>query len=1058
MKRFFVLLAFFAFVGTQLLQAQTKQISGTVTSTEDGLGLPGVSVVVKGTTIGVISDIDGVYELTVPEDAQTLVFSFVGMKSQEMDIGSQTTIDIALEPDVFGLEEVVVTGVSTGTPTKKLGFSVGKVNEQTIQEVPAVDAANALRGKVAGVRIVKPSGNPSANTQIRLRGSTSISGGQSPLIIVDGMITSGNLNDINMEDVKSIEVIKGSAGASLYGSLAGNGVIQIITKRGGTAVGAKDTRITIKNEYGQSFLGSDYPLTEKHFWKVDATGWINDALGNRMQDIEYINPQPTWTSADSGQMINSKLIADNDYWVLNDHVTEVYKPQPFYTNYVSLSSKFQKMNFHASWENKHIGGVIEGLPPYVRRNARVNVDFVPNIKWKLTVSASYNTKDGVGVTERGQGANIFYSCLMAEPHIDFMEKDEDGDYIATFEDYDNNWQNPLYMSHNRRYEQDHGRILGGATLRYSPVDWASFQAEYSLDQTNWNNRTYYPIGYKTPGMNALRFGSLDMSFGKYWAKVAALQADFNKTFADFNVGLTLRYLYEDYFSENLSGGGDKFTSKGVIDLGSVDPDTRSVNSGFNETLAENVFANLKLDYQGKVIFDGLIRRDGSSRFGEDERYQTYFRSSVAYIFTEDFTIPAIDFGKFRVSYGTSGQRPGFSAQYETYSVGASGISPNVLGNKDLKPSTVEAFEIGLNLGFLNSYTFEFNYESSKAKNQFLAVPLSKVAGYTSQWQNAGTMETSALEFSLGGTPVKAGDLRWDFDITWDHITQKITDLGRPAWTQGTAAVAIFRVEEDVPYGTMYGNILIEAINELNLDDDGYVMNDPQYSPNYDPTDPVYDPLDPTYNPYANKNHVPADFKVNEDGYVILTETENTRAEKVLFEVDEDGVPVVDKIGDSNPDFNFGFSNTFSFKGLSLYVLLEGQKGGDIYNYTRQLMNFNNRHGDFETYAEMGKSVEYHNGSSAMYNKADPNSYYVEDGGYIKVREVALAYTIRGSSLGMSFLEDVKIHASGTNLLTFTKYTGFDPEVSFSGNATNFRVDEYAYPNFKTWTVGLTLRF
>jgi len=1035
MKRFTVFFAFLVFLAFQL-QAQVQQITGTVTSSEDGLVIPGVSIVVKGTTYGSITDLDGNYTLAVPEDAVALIFSFVGMKTQDINIDGRETIDVVMDPDVFGLDEVVVTGVASGTPTKKLGFSIGKVREDQLEKVPAIDAANAIRGKVAGVRIVQPSGNPSSQAQIRLRGSTSISGEQSPLIIVDGMITSGSLSDINMEDVKSIEIIKGSAGASLYGSLAGNGVIQIITKRGGTNTGGQKTRITIKNEYGQSFLNSDYPLTKHHYWQMDPETGRRD---KDFLDVEYINnPQD---AADSANYAFQKLVADNDYSVLYDHVKEIYVPQPYFTNYVSISHNSQLFQFHTSFENKNVTGIVEGEDPWIRKNFRMNVDFTPTPEWKLSLSTSYNMVDGYAATERGQGDNIFYSALMAEPNINFLEKDENGEYVNQFEDYDNNWHNPLYMAANRRYQRNRDRLLAGGELQYKPLEWLKFTGQFSLDRTDYDNQTFYPIGYVTPGKSILNFGQYDVDRNVNWKQVAAFEAMAEQEFGDLNTRLILKYLYEDRHREGLHGGGDHFISQGVQTLNSVLASSREATSYIYDYKAENVFANLVLDFKDKFIFDGLIRRDGSSRFGADSRYATYFRTAFAYILSEDITIPSVDFLKLRASYGTSGQRPEWQAQYETYSVSAAGISPGVLGNKLLKPSTVGALEVGLNVGFLQKFDFTANYEDSQAKDQFLEVPLSKVAGYSSQWQNAGTMHTTSLEFSLNGAPVRNKDFSWDFGLTWDKITQEITDLGRPAWTLTTAAASVFRIEEGKPYGLMYGNQLVTSIDQLTIDENSYVMNDYGYDPNA-PED----------------NKTTADFVVNDDGYVIVNGTQGTRAESVHFIIDDEGTPVVDEIGNTNPDFNFGFHNTLTFKGLSLYVLFEGQVGGDIYNYTRQLMNFNDRHGDFETYAAMGKSVDYHNGSSKLYNKCDPSDYYVEDGGYMKLRELSLSYSLSGNKIGAGFLQDITLGITARNILTITNYSGFDPEVSYSGNATNFRVDEYTYPHFATWTASLQFTF
>ena len=223
MKKIMLLIAIVLFIGGQLVYAQTKSISGVVVTSEDGSSVPGASVSVEGTTLGTVTNIDGKFSFNVPEDAKKLVVSFVGMKTIKLPIGDQTTFNITLDPDVFGLDEVIVAGVASGTPRKKLTISVARVNEEDLKQVPASSAASALQGKVSGVKIVSARGNPGSAASIRLRGATAIRGSQAPLIIIDGVMLEGTLADINVDDISSMEVVKGAAASALYGSRAGNG-------------------------------------------------------------------------------------------------------------------------------------------------------------------------------------------------------------------------------------------------------------------------------------------------------------------------------------------------------------------------------------------------------------------------------------------------------------------------------------------------------------------------------------------------------------------------------------------------------------------------------------------------------------------------------------------------------------------------------------------------------------------------------------------------------------------------------------------------------------------
>ena len=268
-----LLIAVVLFLGGQLLNAQTKNISGVVKSSEDGLSVPGASISVKGTTVGTVTDIEGNFELTIPSDAKTLVFSFVGLKTIELPVGNQTVFNVTLEPDVFGIDEVIVSGVSADTPRKKLSVSVGRVGEQELKEVPASSAASALQGKMAGVTVTSTTGEPGSGSTILVRGATQISGSQNPLIIVDGVQMQGTLADINVDDIESIEVVKGASASALYGSQAGNGVVVVTTKRG-KSLSQGESVVTFRNEYGVNTVSSTYDLSKSHAF-ILADDWQN---------------------------------------------------------------------------------------------------------------------------------------------------------------------------------------------------------------------------------------------------------------------------------------------------------------------------------------------------------------------------------------------------------------------------------------------------------------------------------------------------------------------------------------------------------------------------------------------------------------------------------------------------------------------------------------------------------------------------------------------------------------------------------------------------------------
>lgn len=1012
-------------------------VQGTVTDANTGELLPGVNVVIQELQTGSSTNIDGEYEIpNVPEGTYTLAVTYVGYQSytNEIDVGNSTvTQNIELQQDIFGLEEIVVTGVGSGTETTKLGFSVSKVGEAELAEVPATDPGNALRAKIPGITVVQASGDPASSPDIRLRGSTSISGDQAPLIIVDGVITSGSLRDINMEDVESIEVVKGAAASSIYGSLAGNGVIQIITKRNAGKV--DEPEITIRSEYGQSEIADDYPLATTHPYPND---YVLDETG------QYIVEWPGFNNYDEDRRW------DNEYPVLYDNVDALFTGQPYNTNYFSLANSSENVNYLVSFENMTQGGVLEPVDDYKRNTFRVNADFIPNDDFTASFSGSYINVETPDFEdeEQGQGDNYFYSVLTSEPFLDMTERSEDGSFSNNPTGYavqSSNWQNPLYVAQNRNYSFDRDRIIAGLNLKYDLADWISVNARQSLDKSYLQREQYFPVGYQTPTPDAT------VNDGYEWRRatqnstaVSEFWFEATQAYEDFNVRAIAKYLYENRSYEWFEAEGSEYVTQGIRDIGSLANDTYGIDSYQEDIRAENFFLNLDVDYQDKIIASGLIRRDGSSLFGSEERWQTYFRGSLAYRITEDFDLPNINEWKVRASYGTSGNRPPFEAQYETYSATSTGISPDVLGNNEIKPSTVAEIEFGTNIAFLNRFNFEANYALTNVTDDYLDVPLSSVAGFTTQWQNIGEIESSSLEFALSGQIINNRDMSLALNLSWDTYSQEITDLGDvPPYTRDLAAAALplFRVEEGESYGAMYGNKVLTSVNDLTVVD-GEVINPGGMDVNGDGS--------------ITAN----DFEVNQHGYVIPAGTHGTPDEQVIYQADESGEPSSTKIGDTVPDFKTGISANFRYKGFGVYALLDMVSGGDVYNYTKQLLYFNARHADFEKFAEQGFDPTYNDASSAIYNLSNASSYFVEDASYVKLREVAVSYTFGPEILGSlaGTIDEIKVSVTGRNLLTFTDYTGWDPEVALRTNATNFRLDEYAYPNYRTFSGTVQVRF
>lgn len=1029
---------YFSFILPALAFAQSGSVSGVITDAASDDVLPGATVFIEELQRGAASSIDGEYSIDeIPAGSYSLVVTYVGYSEYrstfEIAAGQNIVIDITLRADVLGLDDLVVTGLSVGTPKTKAPFAITQIRSEELQRVPASNPANALRARAPGVRVVQGSGLPGSAMNIRLRGANNLGlDGQGPLIVVDGVITRGRIQDFDMQNVESMEVIRGAAAASLYGSLAGSGVVQIITKRGADL---DETIVTVRNEAGFSSLANRISLTEHHAFSLD-------------EDGNYRNPETGIPNS-----ISARGIMDQPYDRLIDQQSEFFTSRPSYTNYASVESRQGNLNYMVSFENMNEGGVIAELPEYKRRNLRANVDNQVNDRLRFSLSTFYSSINGYAVTQTGQGNNVFWGILQAHPDTDLRQPGPGGEKYNPFAAITNS-QNPLYIAHTREFTRDRERFMGSLGIRYDIADWWRIDGQYSLDRTNTNSRNFIEKGTQRTDDTNPHEGSFSKSHTIGSAGIWNARSLFSQEAGDLNTRLTLSYSYESRPFESTNASVSDFRVAGLYMLDNTDisEDNRMrVSSGIQEIRAENIMANLTLDYKDRYIFDGIIRRDGSSLFGADERYKTYFRVAGAYRLTQDFPINNIEELKLRASYGSSGRRPNFSAQYEVVTLGQAGLQKQTAGNRNLKPADVRELELGLDLRFLDRFFAEVNYATTVATDQILLVPISPTTGYSNQWQNVGTLESEILEVGLNGSVINERNLSWNLNLSFDKLfNQKITQLNRTPFFRsqgsGEASVNIFRIAEGEQLGAMYGQAFVKSFDDLMLDDNDHVMNWSGYS---------------SRNP-ANNLGVD-DFEFNSEGYLIQKDTEYTADERPMLLIDEEGEVIRTNIGDVNPDFNVGLSSTFRFRNLTVFALFDWQQGGDVYNYTRQALYHRYRHGDMDMSGRpegQQKHAEYF--AQHLYNGHSPVNEFVEDASFLKIREISLSYdfnnqAIQGIGLG-NLIRDARVSVSGRNLLTLTGYSGFDPEVSAGGNATTMRVDEFRYPNFRSVTMAVQLRF
>lgn len=1013
--------------------AQSMVISGKVTS-EAGQPIVGANVAVslQNQFYGGIAKERGAYSFTVPAavaKGQTAIisarfFGYAPVKKTVVLTGSAMTLDFVMKSDPFRLTELVITGVASETSLNKVPFSIAKVSDAQMKEVPASSPIAALAGKVSGARIELSGGDPGAAPTIRLRGATNLGvGASSPLILIDGVITKFSMADIDASDVENIEVLKGAAAASFYGSDAANGVLNITTKRGKNGAEG-EMQMRTRSEFGSSDIEHYVKTNKSHYWVLNSDGSFKvDASGARTMEAD-------------GVMDNLYPSSGADVW--RDQLKTWLKGGAFYSNNVQMAMKRGNTNFASSFTSDHDQGIMPMRDGFFRQTARLNVDQAINPKIDLSMSVTYGTSK-YDLPQGSTGA--WFPLLQAPPDLDLKYPDAKNTAIPFFPKLPVSKggalrENPLYNLSVASTAYNRERFLGSTSVRYRPFEWLKLDASYGTDRSNRRNNNYTPRGSLTATAQPTD-GSLSNSNANDVAENTQVNAIAQKLwFSNLATTTRVSYLVEKFHEVNAYAGGSKLNVSQVPDMSALDPSLLNVSSYNRMMNTVNYMVSQAFDYKDRYVLDALYRKDGSSLFGPDARWADFYRVAGTYRLTEDFAIPHVQELRLRAAQGTAGLRPQFYDQYETYSLSNGQYSKNQLGNKDLKPAIQTEQEFGLNMQFLNRFDLEIVKADRRTVGAFLGVPLSlaQSGGFRTQVQNAATVAAKTMEYSLQANIYDRPSFKWSMGLTADHTTQKIEKLGRAAFRvngDGSQGQDVFYYRQGEPLGIIYGQKWVRNPQQL---------------------------LDNPANK-ANAAFSLNDYVVNSDGFVVLKANLGKMTEAPIKYIDATGDNFV--IGDVNPDLSFGISNTIRFKGFAVYALLNGVSGGDVYNFTKQWMTQDERTAmqdqGSRAVADRRPSGFY----QGLYNALNANDVYVEDGSYVKLRELSVSYTFSQRLLEAAQLTRVikgaKFALIGRNLKTWTNYTGFDPEVS-SGNDFNFRIDGFKYPNFRKITGQFELTF
>ena len=1113
-------------------RAQTAVITGKVTS-ESGQPIEAANLYINELAVSLGTNAAGTYTISIPAarvsgQRVNLRIRAIGQQSQSRSIsivpGAQTQ-NFTMQADVNRLSEVVVTGVVEGTERSKVPFSVGRVTAEDLP-VPALDPMKALAGKVAGLRIANTSGRPGANPEIQLRGPTSINAtgrGVGPLIIVDGAIMNvGSLNELGGLDIESAEVVKGAAGASLYGTRAANGVITIRTKRGSS--GTDGIKFNARSEYGYSDLNSiNYGQPINHQIQLDETGtrFCTAASGNIagcsrtfnwMQEILRINnvnadtirtplagqySAPGVSNGDLQNLFQAQVWPDHYYNMLAQAVTRA----PTTINSADATGKVAGIRFFASGSYQKQQDAILNLNGNKQARARVNLDY--DARSDLTISTSTLYDKGTNDNRSGGSASgsIFGQLMRgASAGTDYLARDTLGRYLvrsggaSLHTPTGNGGGTFLYDTENLFNTSDSYRILGNLTARYFPKEWFTLEGTAAYDNRLALRTSYEKKGYRTfATSSADNFGQMQYLNNGEVSSNANLTATLRKQVrSDLNAKLQFRGLYDqDDFNSNNSSG-EIFNVKDVFTTSNLQTN-KGVGSSLQTIKNIGMSAGGSLDFKDRYVLDGTVRRDGSSLFGEGNRWANFGRISGVWRVSEEpfWKLGMINDFRIRASHGTAGSTPRFNAQYETYNCGSTGCSLGQAGNSKLRPETTTENEIGTDFTLFNRLGVELTKADSRTRDQILLVNTPASLGFAQQWQNAGTLDNHTYEIGLNLPIMEKKDFSWSMRGTYDRTRTYISELFTSEYVQdggtGQGTSSMFHV-------TANPNVscVINATQDKNWANGTRVCNNPTDQPQN-----LYGGIwgRRFYTDCSQMNALlqaqcgdGKTYQKNGRGYVVYVGEGHTWKEGVTSNLWQTilpvctgavtpadciaagkspfgakvplywGMPIIDRplkgetgegagfnqiLGHALPDFRFTYSNNISYKRLSLYGLLDGTIGHSVYNQGEGwgILDFSSNYFDaagqtVETAVPLG--YEWRGGPSestgigGLYDVLGPNNYVVEKASFAKLREVSLTYKVGP----LASVGDWTIGVIGRNLKTFTNYSGLDPEVgSNAGSGT-----------------------
>jgi TonB-linked SusC/RagA family outer membrane protein len=1098
--------------------AQAATFRGKVTAEKGGEPIIGATVIIGELQLSVLTNAQGNYVLTVPAarvSGQTVTLSAraIGYKSVARVVGSLTagerTVDFPLAQDINKLEEIIVTGVLEGTERAKVPFTVGRL---TTEEMPvaAGDPLRALQGKVAGVRIASTSGRPGTTPEILLRGPTSINAQgrtQEPLIIVDDAIMNvGSLEELGGLDIESIEVVKGAAGASLYGTRAANGVITIRTKRG--LSGQDGVKFNVRTEYGFSDLNSvEYGQPTNHPLQLDETGkrFCARVSGQQpcarsfdfMTEMFRINnvnadtvrtPQSSVYDAPNVNDLRNIFQAQiwpNQYY---NSLAQITTRSPTILTAVDATGKIGSVSYYVSGSYSDDAGALVGLNGIQQKRARVNLDYSARSDLKFAISTVYDDLDN---DLRGVGFGALLRGGL--PGFDYLARDTLGRYLVRsggtgFRPTGNGSAGILYGNDNSFLTRSSNRFLGSITGRYFPANWVTFEGTFAYDNRSRIDNNITVKGFRTFATSSSQNNG-NQSIGNRTQESVngSLTATFRKNLGtDLSGKLSFRGVYDQDEIITNGSSGQQYLAKDIYQLDNLST-LFSINSSSATIKNVGLFTGASLDYKDRYVLEGSFRYDGSSLFGSGNRWSPFGRISAVWQVSKEpfWNIGFLDEFRLRASRGTAGTTPPFDAQYEVFNVSATGITTGQAGNATLRPETTTELELGTDFNLFHRLGVEVTYAHGKTKDQILPVGSPAAKGFATQWQNAGTLVNKTWEVALTLPVMNNKNFYWNMRGTWDRNRTYIDELFVPEFlytggtAQGTGSFFFITADKGLSngfqknrYGNIWGRKFYKTCGDLPTSVQGDCGDGKSYQVNDDGW-LVWVGAGNSYRDGITKNLWQTKLPKANSPWATELWFGHPIVDRPLAGEAGEGVGITQIIGNVFPDYRFTFSNDIQYKRLTLYGLVDATIGNEINNQGEGwgLLDISSAYFDQANKSvETAKPVGYSwraggtesTGTGGFYDLLGPNNYVVESGSFAKLREVSLTYKV-GRIAGVG---DWTVGVIGRNLFTITGYSGYDPETGVSGNGNNSpsgsglinQTDAFGFPNLRTFTFSLSTRF